>query len=116
MAPTRTLMEQGMRGTSRTHLRGTAVTLLPTLHKQVPAHRAAHQPVGVWGVGHAGGVRLLHEGLQVTLAAPAEYPGKYGAEGRGVTVREEPLATSLPTCPAPDTSPEAARHDAAAAH
>lgn len=60
------------------------VALLPTLHKAVPTHGAAHQAVGVRGVGQAAGAGILHEPLQVHLAALAEPPGQWGAAGEGV--------------------------------
>lgn len=60
------------------------VALLPTLHKAVPTHGAAHQAVGVRGVGQAAGAGILYEPLQVHLAALAEPPGQWGAAGEGV--------------------------------
>ena len=61
---------------------GTAtVTLLPALQEPISAHGAAHQPVKVRGVQQAGRAGLLHERLQVSLAALTELPGVLGAGG-----------------------------------
>ena len=61
---------------------GTAtVTLLPALQEPISAHGAAHQPVKVRGVQQAGRAGLLHERLQVGLAALTELPGVLGAGG-----------------------------------
>lgn len=65
------------------YLGGPAVALLPALHKPVPTHRAAHQPVRVWGVHHAVCQGLFHEHLQVGPAAVAEHSGELDTEGRG---------------------------------
>lgn len=99
------------------------VALLPTLHKAVPTHGAAHQAVGVRGVGQAAGAGILHEPLQVHLAALAEPPGQWGAAGEGVPSggwgwwagHRPPRPRAVALGPAGRVSPNAGRHDAAAA-
>lgn len=82
-----------------------AVTLLPALHKPVPAHGAAHQAVNVWRIRQAGCAGLLHERLQVGPAAQAERSGEWGAEGRGVSQEggwwTGPGISGHPTLPVP---------------
>lgn len=50
-------------GWGRTYLGSATVTLLPTLHKHVPTHRASHQPVRVRGIGQAARLGFLQEHL-----------------------------------------------------
>lgn len=107
---------RGQRASGR-YLGRATVTLLPTLHKQVPAHRVAHQPAGVRGVGQAGCPRLLHEHLQVGAAALAEHSGEPGAGGAACLRQGCGGGGTQGTllCKRPPASPDAGCHDAAAA-
>ena len=76
---------------SALYLRAATVTLLPTLQEPVSAHRAAHQPVKVWGVHQAGCAALLQERLQVGPATVTELPGVLGAGGGPSSYQEGSL-------------------------
>lgn len=80
-------------GEGETDLRCTTVALLSTFYKSVSTHRATHEPVDIWDIGQAACLGLHHEGLQVNLATPAEFPWEFVAKGKGYDYQGVPHAS-----------------------